>query len=144
MDRWRSTRAQIRAFIEGNCFSSRRGCYVRYAGGEELDVAVLLGLLYGYADGSDPRMRATVEVVDRELRHGPFVYRYTGEDGVQGAEGAFLACSFWFAESLARIGRVERAIALTDELIGQANDVGLYSEEIDRTPASSSETYPKG
>jgi GH15 family glucan-1,4-alpha-glucosidase len=142
--RWRSARAQIRDFVETRCFSSRRRCYTRSAGGSELDAAVLLGLLHGYARPGDPRMRATVDAVGRELRHGPFVARYSGEDGLAGTEGAFLACSFWLAECLARTGRLDQAIALMDDLVGLANDVGLYGEEIDPDTGAFLGNLPQG
>ncbi|MGH9057208.1 MAG: glycoside hydrolase family 15 protein [Acidimicrobiales bacterium] len=83
------------------------------------------------SDPQDTRLRATVEAVRRDLSHGPFVHRYTGEDGLAGDEEAFLTCSFWLAEALAVQGRRAEASALMDELIGLVNDVGLYAEEID-------------
>ena len=97
-------RRQVHAFVESRCFSPRRGSYVRSAGSEDLDAAVLLGHLYGYGGGH--RMRATIDTLARHLRHGPYVDRYSGEDGLSGTEGAFIACSFWLAESLARTGRL--------------------------------------
>jgi GH15 family glucan-1,4-alpha-glucosidase len=104
---------------------------VRVAGGAELDASVLLGLLSGYGEARSPRWRDTVAAIERELSYGPYVRRYSGADGVPGGEGAFLSCSFWLAESLARIGRVADARVLMDRLVGLANDVGLYAEEID-------------
>ena len=70
-------------------------------------------------------------VLQRDLGRGPLVHRYSGEDGLRGAEGAFLCCSFWLADALARIGRVEEATELMRQLIALANDVGLYAEELD-------------
>ena len=142
--RWRLARAQIRDFVETRCFSSLHHCYTRSAGSSDLDAAVLLGLLHGYAPPGDPRMRATVDTVARELRHGPFVDRYSGEDGVSGTEGAFLACSFWLAECLARTGCLEQATALMDDLVGLANDVGLYGEEIDPATGAFLGNLPQG
>ncbi|HEY7017286.1 MAG TPA: glycoside hydrolase family 15 protein, partial [Gaiellaceae bacterium] len=72
-----------------------------------------------------------VDAIQRELREGPYVYRYRGEDGIEGDEGAFLICSFWLVDALAECGRLDEAHALMEELVGLANDVGLYSEEID-------------
>ncbi|MER6615735.1 glycoside hydrolase family 15 protein [Streptomyces xantholiticus] len=140
---WQTTRGRIRAFVETRCFSPRRNSYVRSAGSEDLDAAVLLGHLYGYG-GDDPRMRATISTLARHLRHGPYVDRYSGEDGLSGDEGAFLACSFWLAESLARIGRLPQATELMDELVGLANDVGLYSEEIDPATGDFLGNLPQG
>ena len=62
-------------------------------------MSVLLGLLSGYGDGHSPRWRSTVDASGRDLGHGPFVYRHTGEGGLAG-EGAFVSCSLWLAEAL--------------------------------------------
>ncbi|KUO14281.1 glycoside hydrolase family 15 protein [Streptomyces dysideae] len=130
-DRWRQERQAVRDFIETRCFSARKHSYIRAADSEEVDASLLLGLLHGYAPPDQPRMRGTVEAIRRELGDGPFVHRYTGDDGLPGSEGAFLACSFWLTEALARCGRHAEAADLMDQLITLANDVGLYSEEID-------------
>ncbi|MEV4331796.1 glycoside hydrolase family 15 protein [Streptomyces sp. NPDC049597] len=142
--RWHSARDAIAAFIETRCFSHRRNSYVRAADGDDLDAAVLLGHLYGYGGGDHHRMRATISTLARQLGHGPYVDRYSGEDGLTGGEGAFLACSFWLAEALARTGRLPQAIDLMDELVGLANDVGLYSEEIDPATGDFLGNLPQG
>lgn len=128
---WRREAQAIAEFIETRCWSQRLGSYIRHAGGEELDASVLLGVLFGYGAEDPGRLASTVSALQRELGRGALVHRYSGEDGVRGAEGAFLCCSFWLADALARIGRVEAATALMDELIALANDVGLYAEELD-------------
>src|SRR3954453_2428462 len=129
--RWSTEAQAIRHFVETRCFSQGKGSYVRSAGSDELDASLLLGVLLSYGDVGGARWAGTLEAVRRELADGPFVRRYTGGDGVAGSEGAFLACSFWLVEALARSGRVEDAVAMMDELIGLANGVGLYAEEID-------------
>ena len=83
-----------------------------HAGGEELDASLLLGVLLGYGAEDPGRLAATVTVLQRDLGRGPLVHRYSGEDGLRGAEGAFLCCSFWLADALARIGRVDEATEL--------------------------------
>jgi GH15 family glucan-1,4-alpha-glucosidase len=129
--RWREQAAAIEEFIERDCFCTRRQSYRRFAGSDDLDASVLLGLLSGYGEARSPRWARTVATVRSELGHGPYVRRYTGADGLAGEEGAFLACSFWLAEALARTGRVEEASLLMEELVNLVNDVGLYAEEID-------------
>jgi GH15 family glucan-1,4-alpha-glucosidase len=128
---WRDESLAIRAFIETRCWSDELGSYSRYAGSQELDASVLVGVLLGYGSDASGRLSATVDAIRRELGRGPLLYRYTGQDGVAGAEGAFLCCSFWLADALARIGRADEATLLMDELITLANDVGLYAEEFD-------------
>jgi GH15 family glucan-1,4-alpha-glucosidase len=128
---WRREGLAIREFIETNCWSERLRSYTRQAGGDELDASLLLGVLFGY-DAPDPgRLAATVDALRRELGRGPLLLRYSGEDGLRGAEGAFVCCSFWLADALARIGRLEEATALMEQLIALASDVGLYAEELD-------------
>jgi GH15 family glucan-1,4-alpha-glucosidase len=128
---WRDEALAIREFIETRCWSQRLGSYTRHAGGEDLDASVLLGVLLGYGAEDPGRLAATVSVLRRDLGRGPLVHRYSGEDGLRGAEGAFLCCSFWLADALARIGRLEEATELMQQLIALANDVGLYAEELD-------------
>jgi GH15 family glucan-1,4-alpha-glucosidase len=133
-DRWRREADEIRSFVEDQCWSNASGSYVRYARGDELDASLLLAAVMGYSSTDDERLLRTIDSLRRELGHGPLLHRYRGEDGLSGEEGAFLACSFWLVDALARCGRVDEAGETMDELIGLANDVGLYAEEID--PAS--------
>ena len=131
IETWRREAQAISEFIETRCWSVRLASYTRAAGSEELDASLLLGVVLGY-DGGDPsRLADTVDAVQRELGHGALLSRYSGEDGLPGSEGAFLCCSFWLADALARIGRLEEAGDLMGHLIRLANDVGLYAEEVD-------------
>jgi GH15 family glucan-1,4-alpha-glucosidase len=129
--RWRSEAAAIRAFVDAHCWSDEKRSYLRAAGSDDLDASVLLAALYRYANPGDARLRSTIDAISRELRAGPLVRRYSGDDGLPGSEGAFLACSFWLVEALARNGDREQASELMSDLVRLANDVGLYSEEIE-------------
>jgi GH15 family glucan-1,4-alpha-glucosidase len=142
--RWHEEAGAIHEFVETRCYSEEKRSYVRSAGSDELDASLLLGVLFSYGDPKSERWRGTIEAVRRELANGPFVLRYTGEDGLEGSEGAFLSCSFWLAESLARTGRVEEAVELMEQLVGLGNDVGLYAEEIDPATGAFLGNIPQG
>ena len=142
--RWRREAREIRRFIEERCWSQTLRSYTRAAGVEELDASLLLGTLMGYADGGDTRLAGTVQRVTETLSRGSFVLRYLGEDGLPGKEGAFLACSFWLVEALARQRRIEDACALMEQLLTLANDLGLYAEEIDARDARVPRKLPPG
>jgi GH15 family glucan-1,4-alpha-glucosidase len=141
--RWARERDAIRAFVEERCWSARLNSYVRAADANDLDASVLQASLLGYVDPASPRMQGTLEAIDRELRNGPFVMRYSGEDGLPDGEGAFLTCSFWYAQALAEAGRASEAKGLLEELVGMANDVGLYAEEIDPRDGSFLGNFPQ-
>jgi GH15 family glucan-1,4-alpha-glucosidase len=132
-ERWRHQAEQIRAFIETRCWSEAARSYARFAGTEELDASLLLGVLMEYGEGESEhdRLVATIDAIRNGLGNGPLLYRYTGEDGLTGDEGCFLACSFWLVEALARHGRGEEAADLMERLLSLANDVGLYAEEVE-------------
>ena len=101
-------------------------------------------ILLGYESPDPGRLAATVDALRRELGHGPLLSRYSGEDGLRGAEGAFLCCSFWLADALARIGRLDEATELMEQLIALANDVGLYAEELDPHTSELLGNIPQG
>jgi GH15 family glucan-1,4-alpha-glucosidase len=129
-ERWSNEAANIRRFIDDHCWSAAKGSYVWYAGSDELDASLLLMAIMRYEPPESPRLRSTVEAVRRELASGPLLYRYTGDDGIAGGEGAFVCCAFWLAEALAIAGRREEANVLFENLLRLANDLGLYAEEI--------------
>jgi GH15 family glucan-1,4-alpha-glucosidase len=131
--RWRRERDAVREFIDEHLWSEERRTYLQKAGSDALDAGMLLASRRRFGDPHGPRMGATIDAVRAELgAGGPLLYRYSG---MQGEENAFLACSFWLIEALALAGRDDEAAELMDGLVALANDVGLYSEEIE--PSSS-------
>jgi GH15 family glucan-1,4-alpha-glucosidase len=143
-ERWRAEADQIRAFVEVECWSAEKRSYVRAPDLQEIDASLLTLATLSYDFPVSERLHATIEAIRRELQEGPFVYRYRGEDGVQGDQGAFLACSFWLVDALARQGKLAEAGSLMDELVEAANDVGLYSEEIDPASRELLGNFPQG
>lgn len=141
---WRRERDAIGEFVETHCWSAANRSYSRAAGGDELDASLLLGILFGYGGGDENRLAGTVAAVRRRLATGPYVRRYSGDDGLSGREGAFLTCSFWLVDALARTGSLEEAETLMEELVALANDVGLYSEEIDAADDAFLGNFPQG
>jgi GH15 family glucan-1,4-alpha-glucosidase len=132
LSRWRAEADRIARYVHERCWSERAGAYARAAGSDELDAAVLLAGRGSLLRDQPERFNATIDVIRRELgAGGPLLYRYSG---MQDEEGAFLACSFWMVDALARAGRGDEAGEAMDALVAMANDVGLFSEEID--PAS--------
>jgi GH15 family glucan-1,4-alpha-glucosidase len=139
---WQAEAVRIRAWIDEHCWSPSRASLSFYAGSDELDAATLLAIRNGYLAPDDPRAASTIDAVRHELRAGDaLLYRYSGQAG---KEGAFLACSFWLVEALARTGRVEDARRTMEELLLLANDVGLYSEELDPASGEFLGNFPQG
>jgi GH15 family glucan-1,4-alpha-glucosidase len=134
--RWRAEANACRAFIEEHGWDEERSSYARATTLHEADASLLTLVLQEFHPPDHPRLRGTIAAVQRELQEGPYVYRYRGADGLEGDEGAFLTCSFWLVDALARTGRVDEASALMDELCALRNDVGLFSEEVDRRDGS--------
>jgi GH15 family glucan-1,4-alpha-glucosidase len=110
------------------------GSFVRFYGAKQLDASLLMIPLVGFLPPSDPRVRGTVEAIERQLLHDGFVQRYPTEsnvDGLPAGEGAFLACTLWLADNLYLLGRHDDAREVFERLLALRNDVGLLSEEYD-------------
>ena len=129
--RWTRERSALTTEIKDRGFDAQRFSYVRSYGSKETDAALLILPVLEFED--DPkRVEGTIAAVraDLEVSDG-LVYRYLPKDGRTEREGAFLPCSFWLVQALARSGQVEEATRLFEDLLGLANDVGLFAEEID-------------
>jgi GH15 family glucan-1,4-alpha-glucosidase len=134
LDRWKRVRDEIHADVLANGFDKKRNTFVQYYGGTGMDASLLLIPICGFLPGTDPRVVGTIETIQKEISSGPFVWRYStkeGMDGLAGHEGTFLICSFWLVSALAMAGRVEEAEKNLEALRALQNDVGLYSEEYD-------------
>ena len=144
VDRWTREATAIRRFLDTHCWSDAKRSYVGYAGAEHLDASLLLLAIMRYEEPESPRLRATIDAVQRELAVGPVLQRYTGDDGLVGGEGAFICCSFWLVEALGVTGRRREAERLMADLLGLANDVGLYAEEVEPRTGSFLGNFPQG
>jgi GH15 family glucan-1,4-alpha-glucosidase len=134
LDRWREVRDTIHAEVCEKAFNAQRNSFVQSYGSDQLDAALLLMPQVGFLPGSDPRVKSTIEAIERELMSDGLVLRYNtsrASDGLPPGEGVFLACSFWMVSSLKAIGRAADARTLFERLLTMCNDLGLLSEEYD-------------
>lgn len=134
LDAWMKTRDAIHEDIFENYWSDKLKSFVQAQGSETLDASVLLMPLMRFISPTDPCWLSTMAAVEAQLSEGGLVYRYgSGIDGLDGDEGTFTACSFWLIECLARSGQVEKAELMFDNVLGYANHLGLFSEELSRS-----------
>ncbi len=147
VDRWRKLRDTIQADICEHGFDRRRNSFIQYYGGKALDASLLLIPQVGFLPADDPRVAGTVKAVERELVRDGFVLRYSTDqvdDGIGGAEGAFLACSFWLADAYVMLGRLDDATKLFNSLLAVRNDLGLLAEEYDPVRKRLVGNFPQG
>ena len=143
--RWTTALAELGEEITSCGFDPDRGTYVRSYGSPDVDAAVLILPQLGFEPPGSARLSGTIDAIAHDLDAGsPLLYRYPpGHDGLPGIEGAFLPCSFWLVQALARSGRVAEATRLFGELIALASPVGLYAEEMDPLTHHHLGNYPQ-
>ncbi|MCX5556573.1 glycoside hydrolase family 15 protein [Streptomyces sp. NBC_00038] len=138
LEKWRELRDDIHRDVCEKGYDKERNTFTQSYGSKELDASLLLIPQMGFLPPDDKRVIGTIEAIQRELSTSDgFILRYptsgeeAGVDGLAGDEGAFLACSFWMADDLAMIGRVDEARKLFEKLLALRNDLGLLAEEWD-------------
>lgn len=134
VDRWRQVCGEIHKEVCSRGFDSELGSFVRSYGSKSLDASLLLLPTVGFLPPSDPRVRGTVDAIERKLLVDGLVRRYDtteAKDGLPSDEGVFLACSFWLVDAYVLLGRKDDAHRLFERLLTICNDVGLLSEEYD-------------
>jgi len=129
--RWEEAREQISESIRSNGWSEEAGAYTQAYGSANLDASALMLAIVGFLPAGDPRFLATIEAIEQRLTDSRgLVYRYHGDDGLAGEEGAFLLCTFWLAQALALAGPTERAREVFERAAGFATALGLMAEEV--------------
>ena len=135
-------RDAIRDWVLREGFDARRQAFVSSPGGG-LDAALLTIPLVDFLPAEDPRVVGTVDAIQRELAEDALVYRYRAPDGLGGQEGAFVLCSFWLVEALARLGRVDAAHEHFRRLLAYRNELGLLAEELDPASGAQLGNFPQ-
>ncbi len=133
VDRWRKARDAIYEEVMAKGWSEKRQAFVQYYGSAALDASNLLMPLVFFVSPTDPRMLKTLDAILRELVFDNLVSRYSlqeTQDGLRGTEGTFSLCTFWLVEALTRAGRLEDARIMFEKMLGYANHLGLYAEEL--------------
>ena len=133
-ERWRKLRDTIRDEVLERGYSRKLNAFVQSYGSEFLDASLLLMPLVGFLHPRDPRIAGTVEAIERNLMVDGLVQRYdshSANDGLPAGEGSFLACTFWYADNLALLGKLDEARHVFERLLSLCNDVGLLAEEYD-------------
>jgi GH15 family glucan-1,4-alpha-glucosidase len=131
--KWNAARDSITEQIMTRGWNPKRSAFVQHYGSDVLDASLLLMPLTKFVAPKDPRWLSTLDAIGRELVSDSLVYRYNAKaspDGLQGEEGTFSICTFWYVEALARAGRVAEARLTFEKMLTYANHLGLYSEQI--------------
>lgn len=133
IEHWRKTRDDIYKDIFENFWDDHLGAFVQYRGSKALDASSLLMPLVRFISPTDRRWLSHLKAVEKDLVYDTLVYRYKIEDspidGLEGPEGTFNMCSFWFVECLSRAGELQKARLYFEKMLGYSNHLGLYAEE---------------
>lgn len=127
---WARERDRISADIWSNFRHPEHGYFVQTKGGTALDASLLMMPLMRFVSATDPVWLKTLDAIRDELTDDGLVFRYRNDDGLEGGEGAFTTCTFWYIECLARAGRLDEAQLLMEKALGYSNHLGLFSEEL--------------
>lgn len=131
--RWKGVREEIRTAILAEGWNETVGSYTQSFGSAQLDASALLLVATGFISPDDRRFAVTLDVIMRDLIDDRgLVRRYIADDGLAGDEGSFLLCTFWLAEALATVGRVNESQTVLTRAAGYANDLGLLAEQVDK------------
>ena len=131
MKRYRQAARLVKGEVLKSSYDRTIGSFVSGLEGGYLDASVLLMPLRGFIDPRDRRFSLTLQAIRNQLIRNGFVFRYRGNDGLSGEEGAFIICTFWYIASTTRAGNIEEATTMLEHVLSLSNHLGLFSEEID-------------
>ena len=131
IQKWTAIEQEIKSDIHEHAWNPDKNAFVQSYGSNHLDASVLLMESYGFIHAKDPKFVNTVHAIEEELSNDGLLYRYKNEDDFGLPSSSFTICTFWFINSLFKIGEEEKALAHFERLLGYSNHLGLFSEDID-------------
>jgi pentatricopeptide repeat protein len=140
---WTDRAATIRARIEAEAYLPEEGRFGASFGGRELDASLLQLVDLGFLAPDDPRQIATFDAIERDLKKGPYLFRYVEPDDFGAPETAFNFCTFWFIEALHQNGRIEEAREIFEQMLSRRTHAGLLSEDISLSDSELWGNYPQ-
>ena len=129
--KWYALRDEIFDDIHKNAWNKKKKAFTQSYGSDYLDASVLLMEQYGFISAKDKKYVQTVKSIEKELLENDLMYRYKNDDDFGLPSSSFTVCTFWFINSLNKIGEKEKAKKLFENLLGFSNHLGLFSEDID-------------
>lgn len=142
---WERSSNELRKEVEDKGYDKKRGVFIQAFEHPVMDSSLLLMPMFGFLDYRDPRMIRTTDAVRDELEENGLLYRYPpGDDGMEGKEGTFIACTFWLAQCLAFQGRTTEAKKTLEKALFTGNDLGLFSEEYEASKKIMLGNFPQG
>jgi GH15 family glucan-1,4-alpha-glucosidase len=133
-DKWRACRDAIYESVHTDFWDPKQKAFIQFKGSEALDASALIMPLVRFISPTDPKWLSTLKAIGDELAVDSLVYRYKVDeafsDELEGSEGTFSICSFWYIESISRSGDLRKARLLFEKMLGYSNDLGLFSEQV--------------
>ena len=129
--KWKTLRSKIREDIMNNAWSSEKKAFTQIYGSEDLDTSVLLMESYGFIEAKNPKYISTVNTIGKELLKNDLLFRYKNNDDFGEPKSSFTVCTFWYINSLFKIGKAREAKTLYNKLLSYSNHLGLFSEDLD-------------
>jgi len=129
--KWEALRTEIYEDILEHAWNEEVQAFTQSYGTEHLDASVLLMEPYGFIDAKNPKYVKTVKAIEKDLSHEGLLFRYKNDDDFGTPSSSFTVCTFWFINSLYKIGEEEKSKAMFDQLLSYSNHLGLFSEDID-------------
>jgi GH15 family glucan-1,4-alpha-glucosidase len=129
--KWQLIEEAIRTDIMTKAWNPDVKAFTQAYNSNELDASVLLMESYGFIDAKHPKFISTVKAIERNLCNDGLLYRYKNKDDFGLPSSSFTICTFWFINSLYKIGERKKAAKMFDQLLSYSNHLGLFSEDID-------------
>ena len=131
LEKWKLIRSEIYNDILNHGWNSKLGAFTQSYGSDDLDASLLLMESYDFINANDSMYIKTVKAIEKNLMNDGLLFRYKNKDDFGIPSSSFTVCSFWYINSLYKIGEKEKSKDYFKKILEYSNHLGLYSEDLD-------------